>query len=1370
MDRARVLPRAAILLFLLAAAPDVVRGQNFSDDEQQVRAVAGQFFQAYAAKDMTAFMALWTKASPDFAARQQTMQKLFAETGPIEAKSIEVVRVAFDAATALAIVRVELSGIDIRNGRQHPFLGKLVRAIECVRGDGAWKVNRYGPVERFVAERLAAATSEAERQSILEANKDAVNVNLAVAMLNLAETYWSHQDFANGRRLIDLAFIITDRLDNPSMVADCHMALGRLFEAKGNFEPARDEFLNARGIYQTLKLPDMEARAMYNAAGMLRLSERFDEAIATYQEALELSRAANDKLAEAKTQNNLGVAYERIKKFAEAGQAYESSLALKRELGMRSDEANTLVNLARTYGATNDHARAIASYRAAITIYAELGNKVEQLDPLLAIGWQLHALAAYADELAVCDEALAIARDIRDARHEIYALSQSGVVYECVGRYAEARANSEACLRLAREHGFRDSEGSALHNLGNAQDKLGQPLQALESYNAALVIAREIHDTVLESDALGNIAAHYFFIGEYGRAITMYEQIVSAARDADDQARLAQTLGNISSAYTHVGRYPDALKAIEEALKINREAGNRHGEAYQWSNLSSYYMQLADNAKAREANEKAMKIARDIGDRDFEAQALEAQGILQQRAGEYGKGIESLEAALRIDREIGDKAHQVAVMIDFGDLYQHIGRYADALASLEPALEGARALGLKKDEAEALRHLGHVYFFQADYAKALEMQQASRAIAVAIGNKLAEANALLGMGQALMLLERTDETIRAYESGLAISRELGLRSFEANFLANIGNAYLEQKQYNAALERAEQARQIAVELDEKLLLALTHQLAGNVALEQQRWSAAADAYRSAIESFEAVRAGAREYSMQMSLIGKHGAVYYALSRCLIELRQPVETFTVSEQAKARTLVEIIESGHGDVRKLMSADERREEQQLEATIALYSAESQAATASASTKRLATARESLDRARAEYDAFRRRLYLAHPQLQTERAAFAPATLEVLNLGLFARDPTLCVLSYFANESQTLLFVLTAGERPDEPATLIVHQLPGLEKELAAAVDAFRTACQDPRTDTAAVSERLYRALLAPAEAQLAGKRHLVVIPDSSLNSIPFHALQDPTGKYLLERFAVSYAPSVTALLKIVELHDGRPANRGDDAPIPLLAVGRPAFRSELSDLPGTADEVQGLGAMFGSGALVLLGDQANETAVKQALPHARFVHFATHGLLNEAAPLYSAIALAPSPQDDGRLEAREILDISLHADLTVLSACQTALGQRMRGEGVLGLTWSLFAAGSPTSVVTLWSVPDKATSSLMIEFYRRMLASPVPTKVEALRQAQQWLIREGVQQPGLVRGLEISVDKTPSAMPNGKLHPYYWAAFVLSGDWR
>jgi CHAT domain-containing protein len=244
-------------------------------------------------------------------------------------------------------------------------------------------------------------------------------------------------------------------------------------------------------------------------------------------------------------------------------------------------------------------------------------------------------------------------------------------------------------------------------------------------------------------------------------------------------------------------------------------------------------------------------------------------------------------------------------------------------------------------------------------------------------------------------------------------------------------------------------------------------------------------------------------------------------------------------------------------------------------------------------------------------------------------------------------------------------------------------------------------------------------------------VIFVPQEYLFLVPFAALQTADGQYLIEQHTLL----TTSAVQVLELSQQRPTNAAQTA----VVVGNPApMPASLAPLPYAEAEAEAIAHLLNTTAIT--GTEATETAIKQRLSDAQVIHFATHGLFNETHPLQGAIALAPSTaEEDGFLTAAEILDLSINAELVVLSACDTGRG-KITGDGVVGLSRSLIAAGAPSVMVSLWQVPDDATSQLMVEFYRHRQQFD---DAQALRQSM------------------LSVMQT---YPN----PRDWAAFTLVGS--
>jgi CHAT domain-containing protein len=313
-----------------------------------------------------------------------------------------------------------------------------------------------------------------------------------------------------------------------------------------------------------------------------------------------------------------------------------------------------------------------------------------------------------------------------------------------------------------------------------------------------------------------------------------------------------------------------------------------------------------------------------------------------------------------------------------------------------------------------------------------------------------------------------------------------------------------------------------------------------------------------------------------------------------------------------------------------------------------------------------------------------------------------------------------------------------------------------ELVKQTEEFRQQLARRDLGFRASSLKLYELLLKPAEAQLRGKTNLIIAPDHTLWDLPFQALTRNGNRFVIEDAGIAYTPSLTVLREMTKRRKTQ-----DAGPASLLALGNPVVGNEtlkraalalrdgkLEPLPEAEQEVKALGRLYGaSRSKVYVGADAREDRVKSEASRARILHFATHGILNNASPMYSHLALADGGAgEDGLLEAWELMQLDLKADLAVLSACETARGRIGAGEGMIGLSWAMFMAGVPSIVVSQWKVESAGTRDLMVDFHRALLATKSkPTKAQALRQASLKLL------------------KNPETS-----HPFYWAGFVLVGD--
>lgn len=462
---------------------------------------------------------------------------------------------------------------------------------------------------------------------------------------------------------------------------------------------------------------------------------------------------------------------------------------------------------------------------------------------------------------------------------------------------------------------------------------------------------------------------------------------------------------------------------------------------------------------------------------------------------------------------------------------------------------------------------------------------------------------------------------------------------------------------------------------------------------------------------------------------------------LVEEGKLAQALNVSERAKFATILRasVAEGERGD-HELADPDARRAEQTLAARVAALN---RALVAAPGAAEAAAVREQLANARADLIDFRQRAFAKAPAAPVQLAT------EIDLDALPSRLDAVTIVSYVPLEESTFLFVI--GPKQRGPRTLSVRTAAIGEKALSSLVARLAVLLNERNLRADAAGTELYELLLKPIEPEIAAAAMLCIVPARDLWRVPFHALRPADGVPLVERTPVFYAPSIGVL---VAAESKRQQRRSGDRPA-VLAFANPHVNAEtaslyrafdraapLGALPETETEVRAIGRIYGAHrSSIRIGAEARETILKRDAPRYDVLHVATHGLVHDRAPMFSALLLAASPDedgDDGLLEVREIARMQLGADLAVFSACDTG----KLSSGVLGFSWALLAAGCPTTVVSQWNAQSAATAKLMIEFHRRLVGGA--SKPEALRRAQ----------------LHVRADRRYR-------HLFYWAPFVIVG---
>lgn len=477
------------------------------------------------------------------------------------------------------------------------------------------------------------------------------------------------------------------------------------------------------------------------------------------------------------------------------------------------------------------------------------------------------------------------------------------------------------------------------------------------------------------------------------------------------------------------------------------------------------------------------------------------------------------------------------------------------------------------------------------------------------------------------------------------------------------------------------------------------------------------------------------------------ASYNALVDLLIEQDKPLDALLYAERAKGRVLLDVLKGGKPDLARVLTPAEKEETHRLNRRISNINDRIKKE-GTANSPSLNSLYEQLDTARLQFQSFQDSLYVTHPDLRIRIGHTAALTAS--DVKELTTDNDIAYLEYVAARDHVSLIVVTRDKsngRSDVRAYPIAMQT----EDLARIVNKFHDMLANRNPMYPIAAQELYSVLLKPAEKQLRSVATICIIPDGFLWNLPFQALMPAIDHFLIEDRALYYAPSLSVLRQMNQKERSKSANST------LLAFGNPVIgkdeqrEQDLCPLPEAENEVRDIANTFGTKARrVFIGREATEMNFKALAPSYSVIHLATHGALDNRQPLYSHVLLTKTDDDlenDGLLEAREIMNMRLSADLAVLSACETANGKISPGEGVIGMSWAFFVAGTRSMVVSQWKVNSASTSSLLINFYRTLASSRserTARKARALREAALSLMKTGRYH-----------------------HPFYWAGFVLVG---
>jgi CHAT domain-containing protein len=868
------------------------------------------------------------------------------------------------------------------------------------------------------------------------------------------------------------------------------------------------------------------------------------------------------------------------------------------------------------------------------------------------------------------------------------AFRQGAILFE-QGQLNAARDAWETALAQYQADGDRARAAETQLALGVVSDRLGDYGSAAEYLIAARDTARALGRDDIEARAVNSLGLVRANQGRYPEALTLYAAGLALQQQRGDRGGEAVSLNNLGQLYTDLGDYRRAQTFLEQALTLQRELGDIPEIISALNNLGALASTQGNYETALDYYHQGLNLAQRKGDALLEASVLGNIALTYVRRGQYPPALEAQQRALTLAQSTGVVPTEMTAYNNLGLIYHDLAQWDRAADYFERALALSRRIGDRDAEATFLANLAGVYDEQGDKQQAIARLEDALALARSVGNRVQEVIALNNLGSVYDDLNQYAPALAAYEEALALVTSLGNLYVEGRLRSNLGLVYAQQGDFARARQFYDQALAITRQVDDVVAEARVLSHLANLEFETGNVSQAEDILAATASRLADLRNQDLSDGDRVALFDTQGQVYNRYQQVMVAQGKTVEALAIAEQGRAQAFAALLTLRTGGSATPVPAaptvaDIRRIAQSQRATLVEYSL---------------LPDEAGDGGE---------LYIW---------VVAPTGEITFHRSRLASDTT--------------------------PLNTLVAQTRG---DMGSGLRGLGVVA----TSNPAGYRQLYQQLIAPIAAALPSdpRDRVVFIPQGELFQVPFPALQRPDGSYLVQHHTPLTAPSI----QVLGLLPPQPVPPLQSAT--ALVIGNPVMPQvwspqqgrnlALAPLPGAQQEAEAIAALLN--VVPLLGDDATEARVKRDIPTADIVHFATHGLLeygqvedSGVKDLPGAIALAPGDGEDGLLTAQEMLNLTLQANLVVLSACDTGRG-RITGDGVIGLSRSLMTAGVPSVVVSLWAIPDAPTATLMTQFYESLAAGD--DKAQALRQ-------------GMLATLQ--------AYP----HPRNWAAFTLMG---
>lgn len=1100
------------------------------------------------------------------------------------------------------------------------------------------------------------------------------------------------------------------------------------------------------------------AQAAYNRGLSLRSQVNGSalEAIKSFTEALKLGLSTEHLSVAAYAANGLGDAYRDSGDFQKASELYQKAASLHKSVQDRGGESLTINNLGTLNLNRGDPRTALAYFQESLKLQKEIGNR----------------------------------------RSESFTTNDIGRAYNRLGDRAKALEYYQAALVLERALKDQLSEAATLSNMAEVYSNLGDLAKALDHYRQAQLLYRELKDESGEAGVGNGIGVVYLNRGEYQNALKFFNAAIETLKKTGDQRSMAVALNNAGEAYLYLKENEKGLEIYQQALTIHRQLHDRYGEATALHGIGSAYVEMFRHQEGLEYLLQALELRKQIQDRSGETTTAFSLGVLYWDMREYQKSLNYTFRALENFRQLRDPLGEVQALYHIGWVYFSMDESRKAAEYLTQALEGYRKLGHRSGEIVTLDTLSRAWNNAGELRRALECVQQKLALLNDTKNQAAIAQATGIIGILYAQLDEPQPAIEYLQRALRLNREINNRREEAICLNGIGWLYSTLKDAQQATQYYEQSLSIWRSLKNTDWQADVLYNLAELKASSGAWKEAAAFLDESLNlaesklSIELLAGG--EWQKQFFLRSQNKNLQIAIGINHRYAPNDTKTTELALTTILRRKGRILDAMSNEISALRQNASAETITLLDQINHQASVQSQLKIRGPQGMSLQDYQSQLNESQEKIEELQLKVNASSSRIRSETQAVTSQLVQAL----IPRDSALV-------EFMVWLPFQPEGDwrnkfgKPRYVAYVMFNQGPAKLIDLGDAqtintlARKLRSVLRDPTAEVSVIKETaraMDELVMKPIRQKLGTTRRMLISPDGELNLVPFAALIDERGDYLVTNYKISYLTSGRDLLRLQIPRQSKE---------PPLIVANPDFEDtgtvsaanptragdarstalkemKWGPLPGTDSEAKAIKNLMPDAKLRTGGD-ATETEVKKVQAPV-IIHFATHGFFltdvrvddqplvgtlrssataglakEENRMLRSGLVLAganpkQSGDQDGVLTALEMAGLNLWGTkLVVLSACETGIGDVQVGEGVYGLRRALVLAGAEAQIMSLWKVDDKVTANLMRDYYSILLTKNAG-RADALRDVQLLLLR----------------NKETS-------HPYFWAGFIESGAW-